>query len=239
VSIDAFQQALLQAFLGKHLLAVQDDLEKDLEAKLEEQGKQTEIAKTAISKIIGWVADPASIEKDVLAIPGAAAGAILDSAIDSWAKNRADDLRKQYEDQLNLLENLQNGDFTSESPWQRISVAADELAKKYREGVTPSAVYTQADAGDSKVRYYNGDPANYITGQSEYVGGGQVITDDFREYGASGEVTGVLDPSAMNHLQRKAYDAWLHDPAIQAELARTQTTLEEALRRANVEIKGK
>lgn len=218
VAFDLYQQEAVRSFLGQNLLAVKGDLEAEMEQRMKDAGKPAEYGKAALGKIIGWVADPAGAPKDI-----ATTGVTLavDAAFGAYTKGQEDQIKADYDKQLGALNKAIDPSFTDPDFWADTDKTTDDLAVNFEPRRTPPSVWAEGDqAKGGPVIEYTGDPKKYIGHKSEYVGGGgnPVITDDFLEYGANGEVTGVMDPKQMNHLQREAYLNWLHDPAVQSHL---------------------
>jgi hypothetical protein len=229
VGLDLYQQEAVRRFLGQNLLAVKDELTAEMEKKIEKAGGTAATGVALVGSIFQWVQDPQSIPGDILAFS-------FDKTVgyvsDQYVKGERTDIKATYDQQLKALQNSVSGSFVDPKFWDQANTAADNLAGNYEERVTPPAVFTEGDQDKhGPAQEYTGDPKTYVGKKSQYVNG-TVITDDFLEYGDNGEVTGVVNPAAMNSLQREAYLNWLKDPAVQKHLDQEVTAVGTAADRA-------
>ena len=237
VALDLYQQEAVSSFLGTNLIAVGDDLTKEMEARIGDVENRAEFAKAAFGKIVEYAGNPAQIATDAKALTIDTAVSFATDTYKDWA---IEDIKREYTGQIDgvtkAAEQFVNPDFLSNS-----NDTLRTIATSYREGENPPYVYTRDTVG-GPLDKYEGDPLTYVGHDTQYVNG-TVMTDDFLVYkkDESGNVemvdgrpvvTGILDPSQMNSLQRQAYDNWIHDPAVQQKLHSTDRALQEAAARA-------
>jgi hypothetical protein len=237
ISLDLYQQAAVSSFLGTNLIAVGDDLTKEMEARIGDVENRAEFAKAAFGKIVEYAGNPAQIATDAKALTIDTAVTFATDKYKNWA---IEDIKREYTGQIDgvtkAAEQFMNPDFLSNS-----NDTLRTIATSYQPGENPPSVYTRDTVG-GPLDKYEGDPLTYVGHNSQYVNG-TVMTDDFLVYkknpdgtvataGGRPVVTGILDPSQMNSLQRQAYDNWIHDPAVQQKLHSTDRALQEAAARA-------
>jgi hypothetical protein len=237
ISLDLYQQAAVSSFLGTNLIAVGDDLTKEMEARIGDVENRAEFAKAAFGKIVEYAGNPAQIATDAKALTIDTAVNFATDTYKDWA---IEDIKREYTGQIDgvtkAAEQFMNPDFLSNS-----NDTLRTIATSYQPGENPPSVYTRDTVG-GPLDKYEGDPLTYVGHDSQYVNG-TVMTDDFLVYKKNPDgtvatadgrpvVTGILDPSQMNSLQRQAYDNWIHDPAVQQKLHSTDRALQEAAARA-------
>jgi len=232
-ALDTFRRESVRAFFADNLVAVRGDLEQELGDRLEQIGQDREMARGAVGKLLELAQDPTAVTANVPAFAAGVAVENLTEPLTDFLVEAVGDFdgkeeaaRAAYDEQLTTLKNVAGGAFADPRPWNDIRSLSDSLLYSMENGQGAPPVYTKDELDDTGPEYFTGNLDTYVGHASEYVGNGTVITDDFvvRENG----VPKVMELSEMNHLQRRAYLNWLHDPAVQQFMSNRQDELRTA-----------
>jgi hypothetical protein len=206
----------MHQFMIGNLDGASERLQGELEQIAEDRDQAKENASGAVSQIFEWASNPAEMPQS---IAGLAVDKIADVTIGGLIDASYADEERDTEAALNGLRET------------REELRADELngaVETYRDSadalvVSPGRIQpvTVLDANGQPVTY-NGDPQQYIdqySGTEYSPGAGQPIQRD----------ANFIDPATrqpypveqMNSYQLQAYEAWLADPAVQAQTRRS------------------
>lgn len=197
--IDARSAREIQLFTLQNLNTAHDGLQKNLES-IE---SQKDGAKNILGTIVGIAEDPASVTG---VVKDATTDKVLGAITDYAYSGQEHDAQGKVDQVQSTIGQLQNEDPTGTEPYY------ETLANGYVSGGHKVVVYT----GPAGHRIsHDGDPEKYIrkytvTGVS---GSGIPYTESANFMGGNHKPIPVAQ---MNPAQLQAYEAWLHDPAIQA-----------------------
>lgn len=181
---------------------------EDIQSELQEIADSEEAANGAVGKLIDYASDPTAIPKNLI-VDGVKVGV-------GWLFDQSNDADQeaiqQQLDQMNELRENQLEDLNS-NPTQYTDIATNLLTPD--GGRIDDVIVTNADGGQTT---YTGNPQTYIDQYTtEYPASASTApyTVDATFIGPDGSLVPVGD---MNDAQLQAYEAWLHDPAVQAEI---------------------
>ena len=204
----------MHAFLMDNLDHASSRLDGELQEIQDREHGTQEAAHGALTTIIGWATDPTTMPTDVVTRVGTAGGnAVIDGLIHQHYQGAEADVQGAI-DGLHQARDTLHPDRLNDAA----HVYADGAAAYAGD---PGLVADITVIENGRPVVYTGDPQAYIDRYDTYDQySHRPISADFR--GPDGHPIPVDD---MNSAQLQAYEAWLHDPAVQRQAYQNNAAL--------------
>lgn len=212
---DGIARDAMHEFLMGNLDAASDRLDGELQKLTDAEHGTRDTAHGALSTIIGWATDPTKIPQDVLTRVVTAGGdAVIDGLVHQHYSGAEADAQAAIDGLRDARDALHPD-------------RLDDAAHVYADGAAayaadPGLVADVTVIENGQPVVYTGDPQPYIDRYDTWDAYGHHLDADFR--GPDGY---PIPTSEMNSAQLQAYEAWLHDPAVQKQAYRNNAALHD------------